>query len=194
MIYNPWKYLLIGKKGRKNSFHYFFKYSSISTSTKTSDGFQRIKPPKNVYDTQSPLVSPNYIASPKTCCIIGAPMTLGQPLLGTDHGPNLLREKGLKSEITSLDWRVSDIGDLEFPKPTASDPVLKSQLGKAKNCYPVGKGNLKIFEAAYKSHQEEMFTLVVGKFKYISVGARWLRIIYEKQYMRVLAFMHFVFI
>ena len=104
-------------------------------------------------------------------------MTLGQPLLGTDHGPNLLREKGLKSEITSLDWRVSDIGDLEFPKPTANDPVLESQLGKAKNCYPVGQGNLKIFEAAYKSHQEEIFTLVVGKFKYICTYA-WVFVTY----------------
>ena len=140
------------------------KYSTISNET--TDKWQRIKPPKNIYDLQSPLVSPKHVASPKTCCIIGAPMTLGQPLLGTDYGPNLLREKGIQSEITNLDWRVSDIGDLQFPNPTGNDPILEPRLGKAKNCYPVGQGNLKIFQAAYKSHQEEMFTLVLGKLKH----------------------------
>ena len=97
----------------------------FSTSDEASS-FQRIKPPQNVYNTDSPLMSPRYVVPPKTCSIIGAPMTLGQPLLGTDYGPKLLREKGITSEITSLDWRVSDSGDLQFPSPSGNDPQLDS--------------------------------------------------------------------
>jgi arginase len=97
-------------------------------------------------------------------------MTLGQPLLGTDYGPKLLREKGLTSEITNLDWRVSDSGDLQFPSPSGNDPQLDSKLGKAKNCYPVGLGNKQIFEAAYESHQNQMFTLVIGGDHSVAFG------------------------
>ena len=141
----------------------------FSTNDEAST-FQRIKPPQNVYNTDSPLVSPRYVAAPKTCSIIGAPMTLGQPLLGKDYGPKLLREKGLTSEITNLDWRVSDSGDLQFPSPSGNDPQLDSKLGKAKNCYPVGLGNKQIFEAAYESHQNQMFTLVIGGDHSVAFG------------------------
>jgi hypothetical protein len=50
-----------------------------------------------------------HSAEPHTCTIIGAPMTYGQPYVGTDSGPSLLREAGLRGMLTSLGWRVEDL-------------------------------------------------------------------------------------
>jgi hypothetical protein len=46
---------------------------------------------------------------PHTCTIIGAPMTYGQPYVGTDSGPSLLREAGLRGMLSALGWRVEDL-------------------------------------------------------------------------------------
>ena len=53
-----------------------------------------------------------HTARPKTVSVIGAPMTHGQPYFGTDTGPGLLRRAGLLSDLTSLGWRVNDVGDI----------------------------------------------------------------------------------
>lgn len=37
---------------------------------------------------------PPFLALPKTCTVIGAPTTLGQPLAGTDMGPQMIRDAG----------------------------------------------------------------------------------------------------
>jgi hypothetical protein len=62
-----------------------------------------------------------HSADPHTCSIIGAPMTYGQPYVGTDSGPSLLREAGLRGMLSSLGWRVEDL------------PV--SEVGYATLCY-----------------------------------------------------------
>jgi hypothetical protein len=36
-------------------------------------------------------------------------MTYGQPYVGTDSGPSLLREAGLRGMLSSLGWRVEDL-------------------------------------------------------------------------------------
>lgn len=36
----------------------------------------------------------NLILSPRTCSVIPAPMTYGQPFAGTDIGPDMLLQKG----------------------------------------------------------------------------------------------------
>jgi arginase len=45
-------------------------------------------------------------------------MTHGQPFVGTDVGPMLLRKAGLLQKLTSLGWRVDDQGDLDFNQTT----------------------------------------------------------------------------
>lgn len=37
---------------------------------------------------------PKFLKLPKTVTVIGAPMTLGQPLAGTDQGPKMIRDAG----------------------------------------------------------------------------------------------------
>ncbi|RHY52400.1 hypothetical protein DYB38_001605 [Aphanomyces astaci] len=50
------------------------------------------------------------LSTPQTVSVIGAPMTHGQPLLGTDFGPDLLRNGGLHNVITDLGWCVEETG------------------------------------------------------------------------------------
>ena len=83
--------------------------------------------------------------------IVGAPMTLGQPLNGTDNGPDLLREKGLIQGLTKLDWRIEDTGNLEFPKSSSQDQLLSSSLGKAKKCVAVVRGNEMLYQTCLAS-------------------------------------------
>lgn len=98
-------------------------------------------------------------------------MTLGQPLNGTDNGPDLLREKGLVQGLTKLDWRVDDTGNLKLPKSSRTDPSLAKSLGKAKNCYAVGKGNELLYQACLASARDENFTLVIGGDHSVGIGS-----------------------
>ena len=68
----------------------------------------------------------------------------GQPLLGTDHGPEMLRNGGLHEIIVDLGWCVEETGNLDFTRPAAGDPKLDPKYGRAKQCY-AGK----IFYACY---------------------------------------------
>jgi arginase len=110
-----------------------------------------------------------YVEQPKTVEIIGAPMTAGQPLLGTDRGPELIRSLGLGGRLAKLGWRVSDIGDLEFPSPEPKDPQTKH--GHAKNSVAVGKGNKLLADAVEDAISKGRFPLVVGGDHSIAFGS-----------------------
>ena len=132
--------------------------------------WERVLPARNVYAGDSPLASPAFISSPKTVRVVGAPMTLGQPLAGTDFGPELVREKGLVAGLAGLDWRVDDHGNLILPTTAQGNAGFDASLGKAKNCVAVGEGNKVIYEHCLKSANDSMFTLVVGGDHSIAVG------------------------
>jgi len=103
--------------------------------------------------------------------IIGAPMVLGQPLLGVNKGPSFLRKKKLISKLKKLNWRVNDTGDLKFPKSKKNDPIMKKIYGIANNSYPVGKGNYKLYKKAYNYHKDDVFTLVLGGDHSVAIGS-----------------------
>ncbi len=103
--------------------------------------------------------------------IIGAPMVLGQPLLGVNKGPSFLRKKKLISKLKKLNWRVNDTGDLKFPKSKKKDPIMKKIYGIANNSYPVGKGNYKLYKKAYNYHKDDVFTLVLGGDHSVAIGS-----------------------
>ena len=111
------------------------------------------------------IIPPNefkYVTTPKTVEIIGAPMTAGQPLLGTDSGPQLIRSLGLSGRLATLGWRVSDADDLEFPAPGPNDDVIEPSNGNAKNSIAVGHGNKILCHAIDNANQLGRFPLVVG--------------------------------
>jgi arginase len=124
-----------------------------------------------VLSGEEKVLSPTFIDMPKQCTVIGAPMTYGQPLAGTDGGPELIRQCGLRESLTQLDWRVNDIGDLKFETPKGSDPTLPKALGKARNCYAVGKSMEILSQATCEAAQSGAFPLTIGGDHSIASGS-----------------------
>ncbi|ETN19390.1 arginase [Phytophthora nicotianae INRA-310] len=127
---------------------------------------------------------------PQTVSIIGAPMTYGQPLLGTDSGPDQLREAGLHKTLVGLGWSVEENGNLSFVAPSSNDPVLDPRYGKAKQCFPgekiffyalflrridifceVGNGTKQLYEIFKQKSGEGKFCLVLGGDHTIGAGS-----------------------
>lgn len=69
------------------------------------------------------------------CCVILSVHADGQPHLGTDSGPDLLREAGLHRQLTELGWSVEETGNLAFQPPQKSDPALDPRYGLANHSY-----------------------------------------------------------
>lgn len=107
-------------------------------------------------------------------------MTYGQPFVGTDTGPQLLREKGLRKMMTQLGWRVEDMPDLNFDAEsllrnitndkTASSTVI-TDPPNAKNCALVGRGCSILADVVEKKLQEGRFPLILGGDHSIGIGS-----------------------
>eukprot|EP00934_Nitzschia_sp_Nitz4_P000388 Nitzschia sp. Nitz4//scaffold119_size111653//4704//6100//NITZ4_004173-RA/size111653-augustus-gene-0.204-mRNA-1//1//CDS//3329533785//388//frame0 len=108
---------------------------------------------------------------PRTVAMIGAPMTYGQPYVGTDTGPALLREKGLRGMLTSLGWRVEELPDLDFDSIIKDLPDDMVDPPSAKNCALVGNGTSLLADAVEKAITEGKFPLVLGGDHSIGLGS-----------------------
>ncbi|EGZ05985.1 hypothetical protein PHYSODRAFT_289211 [Phytophthora sojae] len=111
------------------------------------------------------------LSLPHAVSVIGAPMTYGQPLLGTDGGPDLLREAGLHKTLVDLGWSVEEMGNLNFVAPSFNDPALDPRYGKAKQCFPVGNGTKQLYEVFKQKSGEGKFCLVLGGDHTIGAGS-----------------------
>jgi len=109
-----------------------------------------------------------YCKHPRTASIIGAPMTYGQPFIGTDSGPKLLRERGLGSMLSQLGWRVEDTPDIVFESGNHSNSV---DPHNAKNCALVGHGCNLLATAVETKIQEGRFPLVLGGDHSVGIGS-----------------------
>ncbi|KAL9189082.1 hypothetical protein ACHAXT_011572 [Thalassiosira profunda] len=114
-----------------------------------------------------------HVASPRTVSVIGAPMTYGQPFVGTDSGPSLLREQGLLSDLTTLGWRVEDLPDLDFD-------TICAQAGKgaaaqshptAKHSLEVGAGTKALADLVESKLKLGRFPLILGGDHSIGIGS-----------------------
>ena len=126
----------------------------------------------NVHDQMEPSSLPlfRHTAYPHTCRVIGAPMTYGQPYVGTDESPSLLREAGLLQKLSHLGWRVQDDGDLEFAPSRNAGGGFHGMGGNAKNSEIVGKGNERLSSIVQETIQEGHFPLVLGGDHSIGLG------------------------
>ncbi|KAG7401987.1 Amino-acid acetyltransferase, mitochondrial [Phytophthora boehmeriae] len=111
------------------------------------------------------------LKNPQTVSVIGAPMTYGQPLLGTDSGPDQLREAGLHKVLVDLGWSVEETGNLKFQPPAHNDPILDPRYGKAKQSFPVGNGTKQLYEVFKQKSSEGKFCLVLGGDHTIGAGS-----------------------
>lgn len=134
-----------------------------STATRSWD---EVRPQRHAGDHTNPHLRP-----PQTVSVIGAPMTYGQPLLGTDSGPDLLRDAGLHKTLVDLGWSVEETGNLDFVPPTRADPVIDPRYGLAKLSFPVGNGLKQIKERFEQKAGEGKFCLVLGGDHTIGAGS-----------------------
>ena len=122
-----------------------------------------------------------HMTPPHTVAIIGAPLTFGQPFAGVDNSPIMLREAGLRTDLTRLGWRVQDSPDLELQTPKALlrgqthvESTFPGKLTKgvhAKNALLVGRGTEIIFQKVASVCREGQFPLTLGGDHSISLGS-----------------------
>jgi len=99
-------------------------------------------------------------------------MTYGQPFIGTDCGPAMLREAGLRSKLTALGWRVEDLNDLNFEQITDVDSTQHNNSNnKAKNSIRVGKGAEMIANVVHERASMGRFPLVLGGDHSVAIGS-----------------------
>mmetsp|Transcript_2915 Transcript_2915/g.6802 ORF Transcript_2915/g.6802 Transcript_2915/m.6802 type:complete len:368 (+) Transcript_2915:61-1164(+) len=114
---------------------------------------------------------PNFLKTPKTCAVIGAPMVHGQSKDGTDEGPQMLRAAGLHKELKDLNWAVNDVGDLKFAPPKPDDPAMdEKERGAMRFGYAVGNGCKQVSELVHKHASEGEFVLTLGGDHSIGAG------------------------
>lgn len=110
-----------------------------------------------------------YCNHPRTASIIGAATCFGQPFIGTDSGPKLLRERGLGTMLTQLGWRVEDTSaDLDFQYNTtlsSPDPM------NAKNCAHVGFSSNVLANVVETKIDQGLFPLILGGDHSIAIGS-----------------------
>jgi arginase len=152
----------------------------------------------NVHDQILPSVIPSHRSMLHQCSIIGVPMTHGQPYVGTDDGPELLRNSGLVDQLRSLSWQVNDLGDLILPqivvsggeeekeKEEAERVVITNSppsmtIMRVKNAESVGAGTHLLAQTLYEQLQQgddgsgsgtsTTFPLILGGDHSIAIGS-----------------------
>lgn len=99
-------------------------------------------------------------------------MTYGQPFVGTDSGPKLLREAGLLNMLTALGWRVEDLPDIDFESfSSSSSSPPPSESSNAKNSTIVGAGAQQLAEVVQEKAERGHFPLVLGGDHSIALGS-----------------------
>ena len=109
----------------------------------------------------------------KTVSVISVPVNLGQPFMGPDRAPHLLKENGLNSVLANCGWRVITEPDI-FPKEISRVEMKSNEITEtllnAKNCHEVGLVCKTIFDKV-KSHAEtDNFILILGGDHCIPIG------------------------
>ena len=113
-----------------------------------------------------------HTPSPHTCSIIGAPMTYGQPFVGTDSAPEIMREAGLRTMLTALGWRVEDLPDWDFdPDHNTLSTTPASLKGNAKNPLIVGRGTERLAQLVFDKMKQGRFPLILGGDHSIGIGS-----------------------
>jgi arginase len=119
----------------------------------------------------------------RACTVIGAPMTYGQPYVGTDTSPNNLRQIGLIEKLQLLSWSVNDYGNLpfgEYIENAANEPdsevkranALQGFHGNAKNMFEVGVGTHQLAQlVASTLRDSKQFPLILGGDHSIGIGS-----------------------
>jgi arginase len=97
-------------------------------------------------------------------------MTFGQPFVGTDEGPSMLRERGLCDTLTGLGWKVEDLPELNFHVDVdqLSDSV---DPPNARNCSLVAHASKLVADLVETKLREGNFPLILGGDHSVAIGS-----------------------
>lgn len=93
-------------------------------------------------------------------------MAMGQTRFGVDLGPEAIRYAGLVEVLKSLDYNVTDIGNIDLPILEKLEPVT----GKLRHLKEVVEGNTKLAHTVNKEVESGRFPLVLGGDHSIAIG------------------------
>jgi len=112
------------------------------------------------------LSTAGFLDNPRTVSIVGCPLTWGQPHLGADKGPSVLREAGLISRIMEEEWMILDKGDLDFD----GFPVNKPDYPGANRSNAVGHATRLISDSVAEEASQGRFVLSLGGDHAMAIG------------------------
>lgn len=120
--------------------------------------------------------APRFLKNPRTVSIVGAPMSWGQPLAGTDHGPALVHQAGLTSAVKRAGWRLNTDKSLQVVPPTAAQAAESERYSRetgalAHNCAAVGGFLKSLSEETEAIARRDEFVLTIGGDHSIACGS-----------------------
>lgn len=117
------------------------------------------------------VVPSSFLGSPATIAVLGAPQRFGQPLRGPDRGPQLLRQAGLREMLSSIGWRIVDMGDVDMLQPDTCLETEASSSSWPKHAPFVSASSRRLFEAAKAAHARGFLVLTLGGDHSIALGS-----------------------
>lgn len=108
-----------------------------------------------------------------TCSLVSVPISLGQPFIGPDSSPQLLKDNGLLQILGDAGWRVNQLPDIV---PTGDINTNADQVGtltnvNAKNCAQVGSTCFNVYEQVLgEASKPDNFVLILGGDHCIPIG------------------------
>ena len=131
---------------------------------------------ENADDGDTVEASPRFLKNPRTLSIVGAPMSWGQPLQGTDHGPELVHQAGLISAVKHAGWRVKDDRTLKVIPPTSSQVADSEKYAKetgalAHNSSAIGAFLKSLSEETEAIARRDELVLTIGGDHSIALGS-----------------------
>ncbi|TFB21484.1 arginase [Filobacillus milosensis] len=100
--------------------------------------------------------------------IIGAPITIAQPNMGVDLGPDAIRHAGLSDRLKNLNINFEDYGNVNVPMKGTNEKDPKTNL---KNLKEVTEGNKSIANTVSDIKKKGEFPLILGGDHSIAIGS-----------------------
>lgn len=111
------------------------------------------------------------LTAPYTVAVVGAPMSYGQPLAGTEKAPHFVRKQGLLASIRGLGWGAEDLGDVDIPTAVDADQIDGNAAGGPRHAKAVGVANERIFKSVLPAAAAGRFVLTLGGDHSIAAGS-----------------------
>ncbi len=99
--------------------------------------------------------------------IIGAPITIAQPNMGVDLGPDAIRHADLVERLKNLKITINDYGNVSVPMTGTNQIDPETSL---KNLNEVSQGNENIAEKVKEIKSKGDFPLILGGDHSIAIG------------------------